>query len=98
MPATDPGAPIRVPGKSAIAFRTRRRNGEPVTTAAKGSEDARFRPADLTSFAAGLLSRVGAPADRAETVGALLVEADLLGHTTHGLALLPGSVRSRAVE
>lgn len=54
------------------------------------SEDAQYCPADLIRFAAGLLSRVGAPADRAETIAALLVEADLLGHTTHGLALLPG--------
>jgi LDH2 family malate/lactate/ureidoglycolate dehydrogenase len=61
-----------------------------MTVVAKDSENARFRPADLISFAAGLLSRMGAPAARAETIGALLVEADLLGHTTHGLALLPG--------
>ena len=54
------------------------------------SDGARFRPSDLTGFAAALLRHSGMAQCRAETVAALLVEADLLGHTTHGLALLPG--------
>ena len=44
-------------------------------------------PVDL---AASLLGGAGIAADRARLIGELLVEADLMGHTTHGLALLPG--------
>ena len=48
-----------------------------------------YRPADLVTFAAGLFERAGMAAERAATVGAILVEADLLGHDTHGLQLAP---------
>lgn len=48
----------------------------------------RYRPADLVTFAGTLLERVGIAADRAAIVAHYLVEADLMGHTTHGLALL----------
>ena len=47
----------------------------------------RYRPADLVDLAASLFARAGAPADRARTIAQLLLEADLMGHTTHGLAL-----------
>lgn len=43
----------------------------------------------LIAYATALLLRAGLDADKAATVVAILVEADLLGHTTHGLALLP---------
>lgn len=43
----------------------------------------------LQAWAATLLERVGLDADKARAVGEILVEGDLLGHTTHGLALLP---------
>ncbi len=46
-----------------------------------------FDAADLTSFASALFEAAGLSSDRASTVGTLLVEADLLGHTTHGLQL-----------
>ena len=46
-----------------------------------------YNAADLIYFAAALFKAVGLSGDRARTVGALLVEADLLGHTTHGLQL-----------
>jgi L-lactate dehydrogenase len=49
---------------------------------------ARYPAPELISFAAGLLARTGLDADKAETVAEILVEADLLGHTTHGLNLL----------
>src|SRR4051812_17276161 len=42
----------------------------------------------LIAFATALLTRAGLDADKARTVAEVLVEADLLGHTTHGLALL----------
>src|SRR5216110_2386707 len=44
----------------------------------------------LLTFATTLLSRAGLDTDKARTVAEILVEADLLGHTTHGLALLAG--------
>jgi L-lactate dehydrogenase len=42
----------------------------------------------LVAFANALLARAGLAAGMARTVAEILVEADLLGHTTHGLALL----------
>ncbi len=43
---------------------------------------------DLIAFARALLVAAGLEADKARIVAEILVEADLLGHTTHGLALL----------
>lgn len=42
----------------------------------------------LTTFADQLLQAVGLSADKAGAVAAILVEGDLMGHHTHGLALL----------
>jgi len=47
------------------------------------------RAAELLAFAIALLERAGLPADRARDVAEVLLEGDLLGHTTHGLDLLP---------
>lgn len=44
----------------------------------------------LAEFAAALLERRGLAARPARIVAEVLVEGDLLGHTTHGLHLLPG--------
>lgn len=44
---------------------------------------------DLIQFARNVLSAAGLGADRASVVAETLVEADLMGHTTHGLQLLP---------
>lgn len=49
-----------------------------------------FAAAALTDFSQTLLERVGLAAERARDVAEILVEGDLLGHTTHGLQLLPG--------
>jgi L-lactate dehydrogenase len=49
----------------------------------------RHRTADLTGFAATLLVRAGLDVDMAQATAEILVEGDLLGHDTHGLALLP---------
>ena len=46
--------------------------------------------AELLDYARSLLTASGLPQDRADVVAATLLEGDLLGHTTHGLALLPG--------
>lgn len=48
----------------------------------------RYRPADLVSFGQALLVEAGVATDRAAIIAHFLVEADLMGHTTHGLALL----------
>jgi L-lactate dehydrogenase len=50
---------------------------------------ARHSAAALREFAAALCERVGLDLDKARVVAEILVEGDLLGHTTHGLALLP---------
>ncbi|MES2692161.1 MAG: Ldh family oxidoreductase [Verrucomicrobiota bacterium] len=51
--------------------------------------NARYPAPALVEFATALLARAGLPTERARTVAEILVEGDLLGHTTHGLALLP---------
>ena len=43
----------------------------------------------LIQFATDLLSAAGLKDDRARVVAETLVESDLMGHTTHGLQLLP---------
>src|SRR4249920_1030820 len=50
--------------------------------------DTRFDPAALRAFAETVLQRAGLPAEPSESVARGLVEGDLYGHTTHGLALL----------
>lgn len=49
---------------------------------------ARYRAAELVRFAEGLLTEAGVAVDHARIVAEVLVEGDLMGHTTHGLALL----------
>jgi LDH2 family malate/lactate/ureidoglycolate dehydrogenase len=48
-----------------------------------------IEPAELRGFAASLFAAAGLEEEKAATVAELLVEADLMGHTTHGLALAP---------
>jgi LDH2 family malate/lactate/ureidoglycolate dehydrogenase len=48
----------------------------------------------LIDFATQLGEKAGLPRERAATVAAALVEADLMGHTTHGLAMLPGVLQA----
>ncbi len=48
----------------------------------------RYRAEALVAFATALLQRAGMRADIAADVADVLVSGDLLGHTTHGLALL----------
>jgi LDH2 family malate/lactate/ureidoglycolate dehydrogenase len=48
----------------------------------------RYHAHDLLTFASALLARVGLADDRAQVVAEVLLEGDLLGHTTHGLDLL----------
>ncbi len=48
----------------------------------------RFHYRDLTEFAKNLLLKTGLDDDKAQAVAEILVEGDLMGHTTHGLAQL----------
>lgn len=50
--------------------------------------DRRYDPDALRGFAEAVLLRAGLPSEPAEAVARGLVEADLYGHVTHGLALL----------
>ena len=45
----------------------------------------RYRAHDLAAFATQLLERTGLASDRPRTVAEVLLEGDLLGHSTHGL-------------
>ena len=47
-----------------------------------------YDPVELKQFAQTLLLAAGLSADKADCVAEVLLEGDLLGHTTHGLALL----------
>src|SRR4051812_19369914 len=50
----------------------------------------RYAAPALIVFARDLLLRAGLEQEKAEAVAEILVEGDLLGHSTHGLALLAG--------
>ncbi len=50
----------------------------------------RYAYDDLLSFAAALGMALGLPEDRANIHARVLLEADLMGHTTHGLAMQAG--------
>jgi LDH2 family malate/lactate/ureidoglycolate dehydrogenase len=47
----------------------------------------RYRPADLAAFAESLFTKAGCDDDKSKILAQCLLEADLMGHTTHGLAL-----------
>jgi len=53
----------------------------------------RYRVAHLTELAAALFAAAGCDGDKPKTIAIGLVEADLLGHTTHGLQLAPAYLR-----
>jgi LDH2 family malate/lactate/ureidoglycolate dehydrogenase len=48
----------------------------------------RYGAADLVDFASALLAAAGLDGDKPRRIAGHLVQADLMGHTTHGLALL----------
>lgn len=52
-------------------------------------QPSRYRAADLVALADALLRAAGMDPGKAATTAELLVEADLVGHDTHGLALAP---------
>src|SRR5262249_13258472 len=53
---------------------------------------ARFAHDELEAFSASVLTRAGLPENDAKTVAASLVQADLIGVSTHGVARLPSYV------
>ena len=53
----------------------------------------RYAAPQLLALARDLLVRIGMPDDKAQAVAEILVDGDLLGHTTHGLELLPRYLR-----
>lgn len=53
-------------------------------------------PAVLTAWAQALLIRAGMEQDKAAVTAGVLVEGDLIGHASHGVALLPWYVDSLA--
>jgi LDH2 family malate/lactate/ureidoglycolate dehydrogenase len=62
---------------------------------------AKFDAADLQCFGQSLLTSCGLAEDRARDVAEVLLEGDLLGHTTHGFALLPAylkAIQERTME
>lgn len=50
----------------------------------------RYRAAELVDFARGLFAAAGCDGDKPALIAEMLVEADLMGHTTHGLQLAGG--------
>jgi LDH2 family malate/lactate/ureidoglycolate dehydrogenase len=54
------------------------------------TDASRYRAAELIDFAQGLFLAAGCEADKAGAMARHLVDADLMGHTTHGLAQVPG--------
>ncbi len=56
---------------------------------ASDNSTSRYRVTDLIEYATALFRATGCDGDKPETIATVLVEADLLGHTTHGLQLAP---------
>ncbi|HEX4613862.1 MAG TPA: Ldh family oxidoreductase [Urbifossiella sp.] len=54
-----------------------------------GDSPARYRANDLVRYASELFAAAGCDGDKPRVIAEGLVEADLLGHTTHGLQLAP---------
>jgi len=73
----------RMPGKPAV-------HG-PVTFRLQPTGNTmHYRHEDLIHYAQSLLTAAGLEPAKAGAVAEILVEGDLMGHNTHGLALLPG--------
>lgn len=56
---------------------------------APAADTPRFAARALRDYATDLLRAAGLEAEKASVLAEILVEGDLLGHSTHGLALLP---------
>ena len=69
---------------------------EPGGLRGGGAMTDRFDARGLTAFAGALFAAAGLEPDKAAAVATYLVEADLMGHTTHGLALAGWYLQSLA--
>jgi LDH2 family malate/lactate/ureidoglycolate dehydrogenase len=58
------------------------------------SPTVRYSVQDLSALAQQLLERCGLNAEKAAVVAEILVEGDLLGHTTHGMQALPSLLKA----
>jgi LDH2 family malate/lactate/ureidoglycolate dehydrogenase len=56
--------------------------------------DTRYDRTQLTSFATNLMLKAGMDVDKANAVADILIEGDLMGHTTHGLQMLVPYLKS----
>ena len=56
----------------------------------------RYQAASLVDFCTALYRAYGMRDDIAQSSARILVEGDLLGHSTHGMALLPGYLKALA--
>jgi LDH2 family malate/lactate/ureidoglycolate dehydrogenase len=61
-----------------------------------GGGETRYAVEALTAYANALLLAAGVREDIARDVAAVLLDGDLMGHTTHGLALLPAYLNELA--
>jgi LDH2 family malate/lactate/ureidoglycolate dehydrogenase len=61
--------------------------------AIEGVQRPRYRASDLLAYATALLENAGLSFERAHIVAEVLLEGDLLGHSTHGLDLLAPYLR-----
>ena len=59
-----------------------------------GNGAARYPAEELRAYAVALLKAAGARDDIAQDTASVLLDGDLMGHTTHGLALLPGYLQA----
>lgn len=75
----------RVASGKIVSYADTRSRGGPMNAP-------RYAADQLVTYATRLLSAAGLASTHAETVASTLVDGDLLGHDTHGLALLPGYV------
>jgi LDH2 family malate/lactate/ureidoglycolate dehydrogenase len=64
-----------------------------MTISQQNLSENRYAAENLIKFAKTLLARVGLDCERALTVANILVEGDLMGHSTHGLMLLPAYLK-----
>ncbi|MDE2607308.1 MAG: Ldh family oxidoreductase [Burkholderiales bacterium] len=53
----------------------------------------RYDASRLHDYACALLAAAGMPDDKVQAVADILIDGDLMGHTTHGLQLLPSYLR-----
>jgi LDH2 family malate/lactate/ureidoglycolate dehydrogenase len=61
-----------------------------TATRCAGDGEIRYAAEALQAFATALLAAAGVRDDVAQDVASVLLDGDLMGHTTHGLQLLPG--------